>query len=154
MVVGSAGAVVYLSKELDAVVCLSELTVWEELEDCVRLSFGGSFLATLLWRFRLCGIVLFVCAFGLSVRQSVCLVLFRSVPFVFLEFLNLCFAQGGAPRVTWKKKTGSGARRKRFFGRRGSGRRDIFIFGEQRLSQSACVFAESNQSATVECLFA
>ena len=103
MVVGSAGAVVYLSKELDAVVCLSELTVWEELEDCVRLSFGGSFLATLLWRFRLCGIVLFVCAFGLSVRQSVCLVLFRSVPFVFLEFLNLCFAQGGAPRP-WKKK--------------------------------------------------
>ena len=34
-------------------------------------------------------------------RQSVCLVLF--VP-SFVEFLNICFAQGGASRSTWKKK--------------------------------------------------
>ena len=50
-----------------------------------------------VWRYnesvvRCCVVCQFVCAFGLSVRQSACLVLFRSgVPFVFSEFLDLTF---------------------------------------------------------------
>ena len=39
-----------------------------------------------------------------SVCVYAALRLYRSVPFVFLEFLNLCFAQRRAPRSTWKKK--------------------------------------------------